>query len=170
VAKTNVVPLFRPSPRDQWLNELEDELRGLLETLPAHPGRLKLPLQARAWRAVARVLVTRELGANQFGRSYANAVWRTVEGYAERRLSSRTLRAVFRRVDLLASERPLRPVVLALESGPGFPVHSELGRESDRVASHRTVRLAPTTSRPGKGRARSRSASVCVAPSPRSTV
>jgi hypothetical protein len=110
VPKTNVVPLFRRSPRDQWLNELEDELRGLLESLPAHPGRLKLPLQARAWRAVARVLVTRELGANQFGRSYANAVWRTVEGYAERRLSGATLRAVFRRVDLLASERPLREV------------------------------------------------------------
>jgi hypothetical protein len=110
VPKTNVVPLFRPSPREQWLNELEDELRGLLESLPAHPGRLKLPLQARAWRAVARELITRELGANQFGRSYANAVWRTVEGYAERRLSSATLRAVFRRADLLASERPLRPV------------------------------------------------------------
>jgi hypothetical protein len=110
VPKTNVVPLFRPSPREQWLNELEDELRGLLRRIPAHPERLKLPLQARAWRAVARVLVTRELGANQFGRSYANAVWRTVEGYAERRLSSATLQAVFRRVDLLASERPLRPV------------------------------------------------------------
>ena len=110
VPKTNVVPLFRPSPRDQWLNELEDELRGLLESLPAHPGRLKLPPQARAWRAVARVLVTRELGANQFGRSYANAVWSTVEGYAEGRLSGATLRAVLRRVDLLASERPLRPV------------------------------------------------------------
>ena len=108
--KTNVVPLFRPSPRDQWLNELEDELRGLLESLPGHPGRLKLPPQARAWRAVSRVLVTRELGANEFGRSYANEVWRTVEGYAEGRLSGGTLRAVLRRVDLLASERPLRPV------------------------------------------------------------
>ncbi len=107
--KTNVVPLFRPSPRDQWLNELEDELRGLVESLPAHPGRLKLPPQARAWRAVARVLVTREPGANQFGRSYANAVWRTVEGYAEGRLSGATLRAVLRRVDLLASERPPLP-------------------------------------------------------------
>ena len=81
-AKDERGALFRRSPRDQWLNELEDELRGLLASLPAHPGRLKLPLQARAWRAVARVLVTRELGANQFGRSYANAVWRTVEGYA----------------------------------------------------------------------------------------
>jgi hypothetical protein len=110
VPRTNVVNLFRRSPRDQWLDELEDELRGLLKSLPAHPRRLKLPLQARAWRAVARALVTRELGANQFGRSYANAVWRTVEGYAERRLSGATLRAVFRRVDLLASERPLREV------------------------------------------------------------
>lgn len=108
--ETNVVPLFRPSPREQWLNELEDELRGLLESLPAHPGGMKLPARARAWRAVARVLVTRELGANQFGRSYASAVWRTVGAYAEGRLSGATLRAVLRRVDLLASERPLRSV------------------------------------------------------------
>jgi hypothetical protein len=108
VPKTNVVPLFRPSPREQWLNELEDELRGLVESLPAHPGGLKLPARARAWRAVARVLVTRELGANQFGRSYAKAVWRTVGAYAEGRLSGATFRAVLRRVDLLASERPLR--------------------------------------------------------------
>ena len=46
--KTNVVPLFRPSPREQWLNELEDELRGLLRRIPAHPERLKLPQMCEA--------------------------------------------------------------------------------------------------------------------------
>ena len=70
MSKTNMVRLFRPSPRDQWLDELEEELRGLLESLPARPGQGKLPREARAWRAVARVLVMRELGANEFGRSY----------------------------------------------------------------------------------------------------
>jgi hypothetical protein len=110
VPKTNVVPLFGPSPRDQWLNELQEELHGLLESLPARPCRRKLPPEAKAWRAVARALVTRELGANQFGRSYAGALWAAVQGYAEGRLSGATLRAVLRRVDLLASERPLRPM------------------------------------------------------------
>jgi len=54
--------------------------------------------------------VTRELGANQFGHSYAGPLWAAVQGYAEGRLSGATLRAVLRRVDLLASERPLRPM------------------------------------------------------------
>jgi hypothetical protein len=104
------MPVFRPSPRDQWLNELQEELRGLLESLPARPRRRKLPPEAKAWRAVSRALLTRELGANQFGRSYAGALWAAVQGYAEGRLSGATLRSVLRRVDLLASERPLRPM------------------------------------------------------------
>ena len=108
--ETNVVPLFSPSLRDQWLNELEEQLRGLLESLPARPCRRKLPPEAKAWRAVARALVSRELGANQFGRSYAGPLWAAVQGYAEGRLGGATLRAVLRRVDLLASERPLRPM------------------------------------------------------------
>jgi len=108
MSKSNVVPLFRPSPRDQWLNELQEELAGLLESLPARPCRRKLPPEALAWRAVARVLVTRELGCNEFGSSYRGPLWSAVEGYAEGRITGAGLRAILRRVDLLASERPLR--------------------------------------------------------------
>ena len=54
--------------------------------------------------------MTRELGANQLGRSYAGPLWAAVQGYAEGRLGGATLRAILRRVDLLASERPLRPM------------------------------------------------------------
>ncbi len=108
--KSNVVPLFRPAPRDQWLDELQEELRGLVESLPAPPSRRKLPPEARAWRSVARVLVTRELGCNEFGSSYRGPLWSAVEGHAEGRITGTALRAILRRIDLLASERPLRAV------------------------------------------------------------
>ena len=105
-SSSNVIPLLRRGPKDLWLDELEDGLRTLLEGLPC-PSRRRLPPEARAWRAVARVLMTRELGANQFGSSYREPLWTAVEGYAEGRVSGAKLRAVLRRVDFLASERPL---------------------------------------------------------------
>ena len=108
MSKTNVVPLFRPSPRDQWLNELEQEFRGLVESLPARPCQQKLPPEAKAWRAVAKLLMARELGANVFGTSYREALWNAVEGFAGGWVTGAGLRAILRRVDLLASERPLR--------------------------------------------------------------
>ena len=104
----NVVPLFRPSQRDRWLDALEDELWTLLVGLPGSRSKRKLPPEARAWRAVARVLMARELGCNEFGDSYRESLWNVVEAFADRRVSGATLRAVLRRVDLLASERPLR--------------------------------------------------------------
>jgi hypothetical protein len=104
----NVVPLFQPSPRDLWLNALEEELRGLLKCLPAGPCQQERPPRAKAWRAVAKLLMVRELGANEFGASYRKALWNAVEGFAEGRVSGSGLRAILRRVDLLASERPLR--------------------------------------------------------------
>ena len=87
-SSSNVIPLLRRGPKDLWLDELEDGLRTLLEGLPC-PSRRRLPPEARAWRAVARVLMTRELGANQFGSSYREPLWTAVEGYAEGRVSRR---------------------------------------------------------------------------------
>ena len=107
------MPLFRASPRDQWLDELQEELRGLLENLPARPRGRKLPPEAKAWRAVARALVTRELGANQFGRSYAGPLWAAVQGYAEgpppRASPARPGRATSRRCSASPCLRPRRP-------------------------------------------------------------
>jgi len=108
MSTTSVVPLFRPSPRDQWLNELEEELRGFFRCLPARPCQQRPRSRAKAWRAVAKLLMQRELGANEFGASYREALWNAVEGFAEGRVTGSGLRAILRRVDLLASERPLR--------------------------------------------------------------
>jgi hypothetical protein len=104
----SVVPLLPPSPRDQWLNELEQELRGFLKYLRTRPRQQGPRARAKAWRAVAKLLMLRELGANEFGASYRDVLWNAVEGFAEGRVTGSRLRAILRRVDLLASERPLR--------------------------------------------------------------